>query len=144
MSQLYMDKYLEESSISYDFNKLGYGLAKTPSRFPPEVETQMCVAKDEETGRELVIYMAHRKGYQQSDLLDADIIYESILNKSIVLVQYKRPTPNSTIQPQGEQLNHLLNLCAKHGCANQDLTSDTMRLQDCPVYYVTETWVFSF
>ena len=136
MSQLFgNDKFREEDSIHHDFDNPGIGLEKVSARFQPEVETQMCVAKDPETGRELVLYMAHRKGYKQSDLLNADIIYESLQNKSLVIVQYKRLNLDDTIRPHGEQLEKLLKLCTKHDCANQSQSSSIMRLLDCPVYY---------
>lgn len=97
---------------------------------------------DFSTKRKLTVWMAHRKGKRNSDLLGSDIIYENEINKSMVLIQYKLLTKKKTwmLKIHDKQLEQLLDVCDEQGdCYNKKgniyIPVSEMRLYDCPVFY---------
>ncbi|HUN09552.1 MAG TPA: hypothetical protein PLQ56_23305 [Aggregatilineales bacterium] len=113
-------------------------------------------------GRELFIFLAHRKGRGKkgstvSDALGADLIYASRVNKSFVLVQYKllkkesggskKQRVREKLELHGKdnnQLDTLLSVCDKtqtclHIAERNSpcvyAPSGSIRLATCPVFY---------
>lgn len=61
-------------------------------------------------GVELKISKLHRVGLQAKDVKGADLFYE-ILDKKFVLIQYKSPSPNGRVLLDAEQLSELQANC---------------------------------